>query len=232
MSENKSREYDVAIVGAGVTGTALAFMLSRYTNISHIALIEKNNGVAEVNSHPRNNSQTLHFGDIETNYDLEHALPLKRAGEMIAQYVERKKREGLFRKINKMALGVGGQEVEILQKRFAEFKNAYPDLSFLTREEVAALEPKVAEGREQEEPIAALMNTGYMVNYQLLAECFLEDAFQSGKYIETFFSTSVKTITKKGCLFTVETPRGTLHARAVHVAYRISHGTTTYENSI
>lgn len=217
MPEN-SREYDVVIVGAGVTGTAVAFMLSKYTNIPRIALIEKNAGVAEVNSHPRNNSQTLHFGDIETNYSFAHALELKRAGEMIARYVERKNKKGLFRKINKMVLGVGCREVEILQKRFTEFRNIYPTLSFLNREEITALEPKVAEGRHLKKPIAALANTGYMVNYQLLAECFLEDVLASKKHVDVLFSTTVNSIAKSGRLFMVETSRGTLRTQAVHVA--------------
>src|SRR6185503_224060 len=60
--------YEVAIVGGGIIGTALLYALARYTNISHIVLLEKHAAFATVNSSSDNNSQTLHFGDIETNY--------------------------------------------------------------------------------------------------------------------------------------------------------------------
>jgi malate dehydrogenase (quinone) len=36
---NKNNTYEVAIIGAGVCGTALLYTLSKYTNINKIALI-------------------------------------------------------------------------------------------------------------------------------------------------------------------------------------------------
>ncbi len=69
-----SNHVDVAIIGGGISGTALLYLLARYTDIGHIALLEKYPAVAQINSHGRNNSQTLHCGDIETNYTLEKAL--------------------------------------------------------------------------------------------------------------------------------------------------------------
>ena len=35
------KEFDVVIVGAGVTGTALAYILTNFTTIKNIALVEK-----------------------------------------------------------------------------------------------------------------------------------------------------------------------------------------------
>lgn len=75
-------KYDVLIIGAGVSGSALAYVLSKYTNIKKIALIEKESKAAQVNSNTHNNSQTLHFGDIETNYKLEKAKKVKRAADL------------------------------------------------------------------------------------------------------------------------------------------------------
>jgi len=70
---NKNDIYDVLIVGGGVSGAALFYVLSKYTNIPRIALLEKYNEVAQVNSKASNNSQTLHTGDIETNYSFKKA---------------------------------------------------------------------------------------------------------------------------------------------------------------
>ena len=65
---------DVLIVGGGVCGTALLFELSRYTDLGHLTLVERYDQLAQVNSKASSNSQTIHCGDIETNYTLEKAL--------------------------------------------------------------------------------------------------------------------------------------------------------------
>ena len=81
--------HQVAIVGGGVCGTALLYMLAEYTDINDIVLIEKYDGVAKVNSHSRNNSQTIHCGDIETNYSLEKATKVKAAAQMLVNFAKR-----------------------------------------------------------------------------------------------------------------------------------------------
>ena len=77
---------DVLIVGGGVCGTALLFELARYTDVARIALVERYDQLAQVNSKATNNSQTIHCGDIETNYTLEKAIRVKRTAEMIVHY--------------------------------------------------------------------------------------------------------------------------------------------------
>ena len=66
-----SQVYDLLIVGGGVTGSALLYLTSKYTDIKHVGMLEKYAAPARVNSLHSNNSQTLHCGDIETNYSLE-----------------------------------------------------------------------------------------------------------------------------------------------------------------
>jgi len=79
----KSTNYDVIIIGGGITGTSLAYVLSNFTNIKKIALLEKYSQLSQGNSQRNNNSQTLHFGDIETNYSLEKAAKVKEAQTMM-----------------------------------------------------------------------------------------------------------------------------------------------------
>ena len=103
--KNNKKIYDVAIIGAGVTGTSLLYTLSKYTNVKSMILLEKYLTIAAVNSQRNNNSQTLHFGDIETNYSLEKAAKVKEAAELVAAFVETTgKDEGLFNKTHKMRL--------------------------------------------------------------------------------------------------------------------------------
>ena len=75
---NPPADTDVLIIGGGVCGTALLFELARYTDLSHLTLVERYDQLAQVNSRATNNSQTIHCGDIETNYSLEKARSVKR----------------------------------------------------------------------------------------------------------------------------------------------------------
>src|SRR3712207_1062748 len=78
--------YDVVIVGGGVAGAALLYALAAFTDLKRVALVEKYPRVASVNSRATNNSQTIHCGDIETNYSLEKALKVRRSAQMLVDY--------------------------------------------------------------------------------------------------------------------------------------------------
>lgn len=211
-----SRHYDVVIVGGGVTGTALLYVLSLYTNIRNIALIEKNSAVGQVNSHPLNNAQTSHDGGTETNYSLEHALEVQKAAVLLRTYVEKRNAEGLFKKTHRMVLGVGEDEVRTLKERFKTFKSHYPDLRFAEKDELRAIEPNIVLGRDEHEPICAIVSSeGYAINYQRLSECFLEDADAVNKDARVFFNTVIKHIRKETVTFVLETNAGVCTASVV-----------------
>ena len=53
--------YEVLIVGAGISGAALAYELARYTDIKSIAVLEKYEDIATLNTSGKANSQTIHF---------------------------------------------------------------------------------------------------------------------------------------------------------------------------
>lgn len=213
--------YDVVIIGGGITGTALLFALANYTDIKRLALIEKYNDFAMVNSHYNNNSQTLHFGDIETNYPLEKARRVKEAAEMMVKYLEKYNPE-CFLKSHKMVLAVGKKEVQELENRFEEFKDFYPQLKKVNKEEISKIEPKIIEKRNPKEEILALYTEqGYAVNYKCLAESFVERAFSSSKKIDLFLNTKAKKIEKtreEGDIYHVFINGKTLAAPAIVVA--------------
>ncbi|MGQ0826484.1 MAG: FAD-dependent oxidoreductase [Actinomycetota bacterium] len=210
--------YDVVIVGGGVSGTAILFALACYTNVERIALVEQYAGVAQVNSSPKNNSQTLHFGDTETNYSLEHALPVREAGVMLANYVNARAERRLHRLTRRMVLAVGDDEVARLRERLRDFSPHYPELRLLERHELAMVEPRLIEGRDPAERVAALVSeNGYAINYQLLSQSFLEDALATGKPIHTHFGVAVSRIERGGPGHVVHTSSGALAAPAVVV---------------
>src|SRR4051812_31797998 len=102
------QQYDVAIVGGGASGTALLYTLAHYTNIKRIVLIEKYATLGSVNSNAKNNSQTLHVGDIETNYTTDKVRAVLPGAMMVKRYLDglpQAEREPIIRSVQKMVLG-------------------------------------------------------------------------------------------------------------------------------
>ena len=94
------------------------------------------------------NSQTLHFGDIETNYTYDKATKVKRTADMMknylnnikteprmmSQYLSTLKQNGeneLFTVYNKMVIAVGPQEVDQLIHRYEMIQSLYPHLQLI-----------------------------------------------------------------------------------------------------
>jgi malate dehydrogenase (quinone) len=178
-----SQQVDVLIVGGGVCGTALLFELARYTDLARLALVERYDALARVNSRATNNSQTIHCGDIETNYTLEKALKVKRTAEMIVHYAELLDpavRERCVFRTPKMVLAVGEQECAFLRERFARFSPHFPAMELLEKEQIAAWEPAVAlfDGQLRPEQLLAIgiRSTYTAVDYEALSQSFVEQA--------------------------------------------------------
>jgi malate dehydrogenase (quinone) len=212
--------YDIAIVGAGISGTALLYCLSNYTNIEKIIVIEKEREIASINSHKHSNSQTLHFGDIETNYTLAKAEKVNRAASLVKQYLLKYDPEkNIHSKYHKMVLAVGKKQVEQLKIRYREFKNLFPDLRLLDRQEIETIEPNVLKGRDDTEEVLALAtDEGYAIDFQKLAKSFLEKSLTSqNKTIDLNTNTKVQRIIKVDDLYQIHTDTDIISAKTVAV---------------
>jgi len=214
--------YDVVIIGGGASGTALLYTLSRYTNIKRIALIEKYGALGSVNSNAKNNSQTLHVGEIETNYTIEKARQVYPAAMMVKRYVDglpEGKRAAIMTPVQKMVLAVGKKEVDVLEKRYPDLKTVFPGLQKLDASGIAGVEPEVMKGRNPDQPVLALFNpAGYAVNYSNLAESLGRQALQQqGGHAEVLLNRAVKEIIKEDGGYVLRTDAGDIHARAVVV---------------
>jgi len=223
MLKNKDKTYDVIVIGGGVSGTALFYALSKYSTAKSIAIIEKYSSFGQVNSKWNNNSQTLHTGDIETNYSLEKASIVKPAALMVSRYVsslEGKTNQIIF-PVSKMVLAVGKKEVVQLEKRYLEFKTLYPDLKRLEYNEITKIEPAITKGRSKEEMILALYTpNGYAVDFEALAKSFVNEATRnkpSGRDIDVFLDTEVIDISKSKNNYKINTRNGTFESKVVVV---------------
>ncbi|MFN6353450.1 MAG: FAD-dependent oxidoreductase [Cyanobacteriota bacterium] len=178
-----SPETDVLIVGGGVCGTALLFVLARYTTLRQLTLVERYGQLAQVNSRASSNSQTIHCGDIETNYTLEKALKVQRIAGMIGRYASllpAALRERCVFHTQKMVLAVGEAEARRLEERFRLFSPHFPAMQLLDKPAIAEWEPRVGlvRGQPRPEELAAIGIRGEAtaVDYEALAESFVQQA--------------------------------------------------------
>jgi len=216
-----SDDTNLLIIGGGISGASLLYTVSKFTDVETVTLIEKEREIAAINSHHTNNSQTLHFGDIETNYTLEKAEKVKEGAELLAGYLEHvdSDRE-MHSKRNKMVLAVGKEEVAELEKRYHDegFGELFPKLEPIGREEIAELEPKVVEGRDPDTELLALRTPdGYVVDYGMVANSFV-DAARAEEGVAVHLGTTVTNVDETDDGFTVETDDGEFAAESVVVA--------------
>ncbi|MBW6488134.1 FAD-dependent oxidoreductase [Sulfurimonas sp.] len=220
-----SKNFEVIIVGAGVSGAALAYELARYTDIKSIAIIEKYGDIATLNSCGTSNSQTIHVGDIETNYTLQKASITKRTAKMVEKYcLQHQYQNKIIFSHQKMALGVGKKEVEFLLHRYEEFSELFPYLEVWNKEKLKELEPRVVfdkDGNERKEDIVAIGARGEWttVDYQKLSNSFIENAKKERDVeLELFLNTKVESIEKsKKRGYVVKTKDNTFYADFVVV---------------
>ena len=215
--------YDVLIVGGGVVGTALLYTLSKYTDIKKIGLIEKYSDFGLVNSASYNNSQTLHFGDIETNYSIEKARSVKRMADMVMKYLESEKNlssgKKLFSRYSKMVLAVGPGQVEELKKRYPSFSGLFPKLRMIEREEIGKIEPRVLEGRDPRQEILALVTEdGYTVDFKRLCHSFVDNALSKNPDLDIHLDTKLLKISKEEDHYVITTSKGKLKSSVVIIA--------------
>ena len=211
-----NKTFDTAIIGSGVAGSALLFTLARYTDIRDIILFEKYDEPAMLNSNPKANSQTLHIGDIETNYTLEKATKVKHNAAMIAHYVTHfGYEESIGFRRDKMILAVGDEEIARLEERYETFGELFPYFVKMGQDELAEKEPRIVEGRE--ENVMALGVNGEIttVDFKKLSESFIEQALEEDKNIQMHYNEEVTTIREVDGLYEIVTPNSTYRTRTV-----------------
>lgn len=216
----KTHNHDVIIIGGGVSGTALLYLLAEYTDLNNIMLFEKHTAIASVNSHGRNNSQTLHCGDIETNYTLEKALQVQASANMVLRYAQNiKNKNDVIYKYPKMVLGVGDKEVAQLRERFETFSPHYPKMQLLEHDDIEKIEPALTDGRKEAIVALGVLDDYTAVNFQALSESFVEQACAvKNKTVNVKLNTKVAKIKKSGEGYVVSTQDGTHYAKFVVVS--------------
>lgn len=207
-------EFDVVIIGGGVSGCATFYTLSEYSDIGRVAIVEKEAKLAQISSNHKANSQTIHDGSIETNYSAEKARSVRLAAQKVRNFCLKENLQNkIIFEMQKMAIGVGDIECEYMTKRHEEFKDIFKGLQFYKKEDIKRLEPKVIEGANGNDRPENVVGSGYdadwcAVNFELLSEYFVESAKQKRAQNEIFCNFKVKDIESKNTGYALKSEDG------------------------
>jgi len=233
--------YEVIVVGGGISGSALFYELARYTDVQKIALLEKYDALSTLNSKGTCNSQTIHFGDIETNYTAQKAANVNRTARMVVKYcLQHGYEEKFMFSHQKMALGVGDEEVAYMRQRYEDFKEIFPYLEVYEKDKLKEIEPKLVydeNGKERPEPIVGVGAQGEYstVDFGAMSESLVGNAMgDTTKETDIFFNSEVTNIqrlgdmhhitTRDGKTFTADYVIVNAGAHSLYLAHRMGHG--------
>ena len=189
-------EYDVIIIGCGVTGAAAAYMLSKYR--LNVAVLEAENDVAIGTS--KANSAIIHAGYDPVPGTLMARLNVegnKLVGEISEQL------HVPISHCGSLVIAFSDSELEHLKKLYDRgIKNGVPELYLLDREETLKEEPNLSE-----EVCGSLYaKTASVISPWDLTLAMAEVAVKNGT--DLFLNTKVNAITKEDGIFTVTAENG------------------------
>lgn len=239
--KNSTEPYELLIVGGGISGAALFYEVCQYTDIKSVGLLEKYESLATLNSNATANSQTIHCGDIETNYTLEKAKKVKVTAKMIEKYcLQYGYEDEIMFKHQKMAIGIGYDECRFMIRRYEEFKELYPYLEVYDKETLIDIEPALifdenGKGRDEEIVGVGCKDEYATVNYKALSDTFIENGKKNmDVQSDIFFEAMVETIKKEGDIYTVTTKDKrefkakmivvNAGAHSLHIAHKMGYG--------
>ena len=110
--------------------------------------------------------------------------------------------------MQKMAIGVGDHECEVMTKRHEDFQHIFPGLKFYTKEDIKVMEPKVIEGKNGGDRPENVVGSGFdsdwcAVNYEALSEYFIQKAKEKNPQNEVFLGFRVHRIEAKNTGYAV-----------------------------
>ena len=180
----KEKNFDVVVIGGGVTGWAIARELSRYN--LNTCVVEREEDVCSGTS--KANSAIVHAGHDAVPGSLKAKFNVE-GNRMMEDLAEELDFE--FKRNGSLVLCFAEEDRPALEELYQKgIKNGVPDLKIITGDEVRAMEPNVSE-----QVVAALYApTGGIVCPFGLTIALAENACDNG--VEFIFNTEIKEIRK------------------------------------
>lgn len=195
--------YDVIIVGGGISGTTLAFELSKYEG--KVLLLEKENDVADGTT--KANSAIIHAG-----YDAKEGTLMAKynvwGNKVTSQLC--KDLDVRIKNIGSLVVAFSEEEKPMLQTLFERgLKNGVPNQRIIDKDELHKMEPNLADNA-----VAALYApTACIVDPWDIAIACAETAVKNGTEVK--LNQEVKSIRKVNDYFEVETETDTFKTKLI-----------------
>lgn len=185
--------YDVAIIGAGVIGSAIARELSRYQ--ANVCVIEREEDVC--NGTSKANSAIIHAGFDATPGSLKAKLNVRGNAMMDALS---KDLDIPFKRNGSLVVCTKDQDRAGLEELLEKGKkNGVPDLRIVERDDLLKMEPNLSD----DVTCALFAPTGGIVCPFHMTMAFAENAYTNG--VSFFLNTNVTEIKKTAEGYTIET---------------------------
>lgn len=186
-------EFDVIIIGGGVTGTAIARELSKYK--LHTALLEANIDIGAAST--KGNGGVTHSG-----YDPKQGTLKAKINVKGTLMIPKLSKELGFKFINTgtMTLGFNDEDIPVLKSLYENgIRNGVPGLKLIGRDEILKIEEKA----NPNAIMALRAPTAGVVDPFELAIAFAENAYENG--VEIYRNQKVIDITKEKGFFIIRT---------------------------
>lgn len=194
--------YDVIIIGAGITGSSIARELSKYK--LKVAVLEKENDVG--NKTTSANSAIIHSG-----YDPEPGTNKAKfnvlGNKMFDQIAD--ELDVTFYRIGSLTVATNDEQIETLKALAERAKINGVEVKLLTHDETKAIEPNISENVRG----SLLAPSAGIIDPFNLCIHTMENAVDNG--VELFLSREVKDIKKVGDLFEITTNNGVFASKFV-----------------
>lgn len=184
--------YDVAIIGAGITGCAIARELSKYD--LNVVMIEKCDDVS--NGTTKANSGIVHAGYDAINGTLKAKLNVL-GNEMYDNICE--ELNVPFKRNGSLVIGFNDDDMRTIESLFKRgIKNKVKGLEIIDKQTLESMEPNVSDKAAG----ALYAGTGGIVSPYELAIAMAENAAENG--VEFLLSTEVTNLTRENDKFVIE----------------------------
>lgn len=196
-------QYDVVVIGAGVSGALIARELSRYK--LKVAIVEKCNDVAMGST--KANSAIVHAGFDAKEGTLKAKLNVLGTALMPQVCSEL---NVPYKNIGSLVVAYSDEEMQTLRGLYERgIKNLVPNMRIVDKQELKSLEPQISP-----EVLGALWapTAGIVCPYELTLAA-VQNAVKNGA--ELIRGCEVKGISDNGEVFTLETDAGQLNAKYV-----------------
>lgn len=212
--------YDVAIIGAGVVGSAIARELSRYQ--AKICVMEREEDVCCGTS--KANSAIIHAGFDATPGTLKASLNVR--GNAMMDNLS-KELDIPFVRNGSLVVCTSGQnreELEVLLDKGK--KNGVPDLRIIEREELQKMEPNISDDVES----ALFAPTGGIVCPFQMTMAFAENAYTNG--VEFLRNMRVTSVRRVGEHYLLETEQVRTGEREIFTAKVVVNAAGVYADEL